>query len=87
MWSARLFDFDDGAVPTGLGSAFKGLPGTYVFGEPRSPFSRLNSDGLNSSAHTPVFYKASRPARMGGLTLHLQQAGAFDTISASLMEL
>jgi len=24
---------------------------------------------------------------MGGLTLHLQQAGAFDTISASLMEL
>jgi len=52
-----------------------------------SPLSRLNSDGLNSSAHTPVFYKASRPARMGGLTLHLQQAGAFDTISASLMEL
>jgi len=52
-----------------------------------SPLSRLNSDGPNSSAHTPVFYKASRPARMGGLTLHLQQAGAFDTISASLMEL
>jgi hypothetical protein len=76
-------------VPSRRDSALlsRGYPGLTGLAKPMWPLSRLNSDGLNSSAPAPVFYKASRPARMGGLTLHLQQAGAFDTISASLMEL